>query len=419
MIIEQSICRNFKNNSEMLKSDSYRITLRQVGHLIIILSFVTIVPVIVSAIYFEWYSLSGFIISSMTIFLIGLGITKRYKKAEEPQYKHVLIIVASGWLGIAVFGGLPFFVISYITPTEVMNKFIPEGAAYAASSLLYFRNPLHCIFESMSAFTTTGLSMAVHEPSIGNGLLFYRSFAQWVGGAGFIVTALAIFKNTSGRSARLLYGSESTGLKLLPQVMKTTKAIWKVYILITAFSVIYLFVGTLLILPDYPICQNIFDAFNHAMAGQSTGGFSNLDDSIATYKSAKMDILLLLPMILGSFSLPFFYKLIFERKFNEIWRDIQTRALIIAFIGGSTIQALMLMNDDLLPNPVREGIFQFVSAMSTTGWQTSNINNWNWFSVVFIVSTAMFVGGASGATVGGIKMIRLLLIKKGITVADQ
>jgi trk system potassium uptake protein TrkH len=127
-----------------------------------------------------------------------------------------------------------------------------------------------------------------------------------------------------------------------------------------------------------------------------------------------MDILYLLPMILGSFSLPFFYKIIFERKFSEIWKDIQTRSLIIAFIAGSAIQALLLFNDKLLPNPVREGIFQFVSAMSTTGWQTSNINNWNWYSIVFIVFAAMFIGGASGATVGGIKMIRFLLIKKGL-----
>jgi len=88
--------------------------------------------------------------------------------------------------------------------------------------------------------------------------------------------------------------------------------------------------------------------------------------------------------------------------------------LIIAFIAGSAIQAFLLFKDDLLPNPVREGIFQFVSAMSTTGWQTSNVNNWNWYSVVYIVFAAMFIGGASGATVGGIKMIRFLLIKKGL-----
>lgn len=398
----------------MLKTDSYKTILKHTGSLLILLSIVTLIPAIVCIIYSEWYSLAGFILSAFIIFMIGSELSDRFKKAEEPQFNHVLIIVAYGWLIVTICGGLPFLIIAHLTPLEVMNRFIPADAGYNTSSILYFKNPLHCFFESMSAYTTTGLSMAVHEPSMGKGLLFYRCFAQWVGGAGFVVTSLAIFKNTSGKSAKMLYGSESTGIKLLPQVMSTTKAIWKVYVLITLFSAVYLFIGTWLILPKYPIAENLFDSVNHAMAGQSTGGFSTLDDSIATYKSAKMDMLYLLPMILGSFSLPFFYKVIFERKWNEIWKDIQTRSLIFAFIAGSAIQALLLFKDDLLPDPVREGIFQFVSAMSTTGWQTSNVNNWNWYSVVYIVFAAMFIGGASGATVGGIKMIRFLLIKKGL-----
>jgi len=398
----------------MSQANTYKITLKPIGSLLIVLSIVTAIPAAVAAIYSEWYSLAGFLLSGFLIFMVGSELYERFNKADDPQYKHVLIIVASGWLAATLFGSLPFFITAIITPTEVMNRFIPEGAGYSVSSLLYFRNPLHCFFESMSAYTTTGLSMAVHEPSIGKGLLFYRCFAQWIGGAGFVVTALAVFKNISGGSAILLYGSESTGIKLLPQIKQTTKAIWKVYVILTAFSAIYLIVGTKIILPHYPLQENIFDSVNHAMAGQSTGGFSTLDDSIATYNSVKMDILYLLPMIIGSFSLPFFYKVIFERKYNEIWKDIQTRSLIIAFIIGSAIQALLLCRDDLISDPAREGIFQFISAMSTTGWQTSNINNWNWYSVVFIVSTAMFIGGASGATVGGIKMIRFLLIKKGL-----
>ncbi|MCU0455837.1 MAG: TrkH family potassium uptake protein [Bacteroidales bacterium] len=398
----------------MLRTDSHKTILKQTGSLLVVLSVVTAIPAIVALIYSEWYSAGGFFLSGLIIFMIGSELSGRFRKSSEPEYKHVLIIVAFGWLAVSFFGGLPFFLIAHITPGNVMNEFIPAGASYQMSSLVYFKNPLHCFFESMSAYTTTGLSMAVHEPSIGKGLLFYRCFAQWVGGAGFIVTALAVFRNTSGRSAMLLYGSESTGIKLLPQVMKTTKAVWKVYMIITLFSAIYLIIGTWLILPDYPFSENLFDSINHAMAGQSTGGFSTLDDSIATYKSARMDILYLLPMILGSFSLPFFYKVLFEKKVNQFWKDIQTRSLIIAFVAGSAIQALLLVNDDLLPNPVREGVFQFVSAMSTTGWQTSNINNWNWYSIVFIVGTAMFIGGASGATVGGIKMIRFLLIRKGI-----
>ena len=177
---------------------------------------------------------------------------------------------------------------------------------------------------------------------------------------------------------------------------------------------VYLIIGTSIILPNYPIVDNIFDSINHAMAGQSTGGFSTLDDSIATYKSARMEMLYLLPMILGSFSLPFYYKIIFKRKLNEIWNDIQTRTLIIAFIIGSIIQSFLLFQADNVSSPIREGVFQFISGMSTTGWQTSNIGAWDWKSVLFLIALGMFIGGASGATVGGIKMIRAIIITKGL-----
>jgi len=395
-----------------MKYKSYGVIFKQIGSLMILLGLIEAIPSLISAIYYEWYSVAGFLLSGLITSCIGFFLHRVYKKTDEPHYDEALIIAAAVWLTLTFAGGLPFYIIAKITPVSVMNGFIPEGANYTVSSLVYFQNPIHCFFESMSAFTTTGLSMAVHEPSVGKGVLFYRSFAQWVGGAGFIIMVLAIFKQHSGRSAMLLYGSETNGEKLRPKVIDTSRAIWKAYLLVTIFSAIYLIIGTHIILPNYPLSENIFDSINHAMAGQSTGGFSTLDDSIATYNSATMDMLYLLPMILGSLSLPFFYKIIYERKFSEIWNDIQTRSLIFAFIFGCTVQSFLLLHTNVVPHSIREGIFQFISGMSTTGWQTSNIGAWDWKSTLFLV-IAMFIGGASGATVGGIKMIRALIIIKG------
>lgn len=394
--------------------NTLKIILKQLGSLFVLLGLIAALPSIISLIYSEFYSAMGFLLSGLIISGIGFSLYQGFYRADEVHYNHSLIIAATGWLGVTVLGGLPLLIVSYITPDHVMNQFIPGGADYSFSSLVYFRNPLHCFFESMSAYTTTGLTMAVHEPSVAKGVLFYRSFAQWVGGAGFIVMVLAIFKQTSGKSTILLYGSEGSGEELRARVIETVRSIWKVYLFVTIFSMIYLMIGTYIILPEYPISENIFDSVNHAMAGQSTGGFSTLDNSIAEYESPYMDILYLLPMILGSFSLVFYYKVIIERKFREIWKDIQTRSLIIAFIIGSIVQSYLLFKAEVVPNPLREGLFQFISATSTTGWQTSNIHNWDWLSIVFIVATGLFVGGASGATVGGIKMIRALILKKGL-----
>jgi trk system potassium uptake protein TrkH len=391
----------------------YKTFIKQVASLQIILGFVMLVPAIFAVIYQEWYSLAGFLIAGTFTALLGYLVYRLFEKTEEPKEKHSLAIAAIGWLMIMIFGAIPYFIIAHITPLEVMQQFVPVGMDYS-SSLLNFRNPLHCLFESTSAFTTTGLTMAYNEPSVGKSILFYRSFSQWVGGAGFIVMAIAVFRHLPGQGAIQLYGSESSGTKLRTNVIETARAIWKVYFVVTLSMFVYIAIGTYFILPNYPISENIFDAINHAMTGQSTGGFSTLDDSIAGYQSAKMDMLFLLPMLLGGLSIPFFYRFIFQRKINELWKDIQTRSMIIASIIGGVVLSLFLMNSELVSNPFREGIFQFISALTTTGWQTSNIGGWDDLSVLFIVAAAMIVGGSAGGTVGGIKIIRALLLQKGL-----
>ncbi|MBI3135175.1 MAG: TrkH family potassium uptake protein [Bacteroidetes bacterium] len=392
---------------------TYKTLLKQIAHLQIIIGFTMMTPGLIALIYQEWYSLAGFILSGLVVSDIGYLILKVLGKTKEPEQKHAMAIAALGWIMVIVFGGLPFYIIAHITPVDVMQAFVPPGFEYE-SSLMNFQNPLHCIFESTSAYTTTGFTMAYHEPSIGKSLLFYRSFANFIGGAGFIIMALAVFRQLPGQGAVMLYSSEFSGEKLKASVISTAKAIWKVYAGITLLMALYLIVGTYFILPDYPLSENIFDAFNHAMSGQATGGFSTLDDSIAGYKSPAMDVLFLLPMFFGALSFPFFFKLVQTRDIRLFWTDIQTRAILLACIFGSAILAFMLVRANDVPNPVREGVFQFVSALSTTGWQTSNVSIWDDTSVLFITFAAMVVGGAAGATVGGIKVIRALILQKGL-----
>jgi trk system potassium uptake protein TrkH len=393
--------------------DTFKMLLKQIGSLQILLGLTIVLPLIVSIIYREYYSALGFLISSLICIVTGYSLHKGFQTSFEPLHRHALIIASLGWLSIAIMGGLPFLITAYITPPEVAEQYCQSGTEYL-SSLYFFKNPLHAVFESMSGFTTTGLSMAVHEPSIGKGLLFYRSFTQLLGGAGFIILSLAVLGQSNGKVAMLLYGTESTGERLKPSVIETARSIWKIYLGITLFSFVYLVIGTYIILPGYKFSENIFDSINHAMAGQSTGGFSTLDDSIAGYHSLKMDMLYLLPMILGSLSLPFYFKVIYNKDIKQFWKNLQTRSILILCILGSIVLSLMLIRSGVISEPFRIGIFQFVSALTTTGWQTSDVHIWDGPSIIFIVMSAMVVGGAAGATVGGIKIIRMLLIFKGI-----
>ena len=343
--------------------------IKQIASLQIILGIVIFVPALVALIYQEWYSLIGFALSGIVITLLGIFIYKALKNTNEPQYKHALIIAALGWLMVMLVGAVPYFVIANVTPYEIMQQFVPPGMDYE-SSLINFKNPLHCVFESTSAFTTTGLTMSYHEPSVGKSILFYRSLSNWVGGAGFIVMALAMFKMLPGQSALLLYGSEASGTKIRTNVIETTRAIWKVYMVITLLIFVYLVVGTYFILPDYAFSENLFDAVNHAMAAISTGGFSTLDDSIATYNSEQMDWLFILPMLIGGFSLPFLYRFIFLKKFSALWKDLQTRSLIVASIIGGFVLSFFLIHSAVVEDGYRIGFFKFIIAITTTGLQT-------------------------------------------------
>ena len=402
-----------KSNNHHSRFDRLKMVSRQTGSLLVLLGLTMVIPLIVSLIYGEFFTSLGFLISSLICIAAGFSLYKGLHTSVEPLHRHALIIAALGWLSVAIMGGLPYMITAYITPAESAEQFCQPGADYI-SSLYFFRNPLHSIFEGMSGFTTTGLSMAVHEPSIGKGLLFYRSWTQLLGGAGFVILSLAVFGHSNGRTAYLLYGAESTGERLRPSIIDTARSIWKVYIGITLFSFVYMVIGTLIILPDYSLTENIFGSVNHAMAAQSTGGFSTLDDSIAGYRSAGMEMLYVLPMILGALALPFYVRVIYDKQISQIWNNIQTRAVIILSILGSIVLSFMLMKAGHISEPFRVGIFQFVSGLTTTGWQTSDVHVWDSASVAFIVIAGMIVGGAAGATVGGIKIIRVLLIFKGL-----
>ncbi len=395
------------------KTETYWMLLRQIGGLQVVLGISLVIPVFVSFLYSELYSALGFFLSGVICVITGLLLRRGYRTSAEPLHRHALMIAALGWLSIAITGALPFFIIAWITPPEVAQQMIPAGAEYS-SSLYFFKNLLHAIFESMSGFTTTGLSMAVHEPSIGFGLMFYRSYTQLLGGAGFVVLTLAVLGHSNSRTAYLLYGSESTGERLQPTIIQTARSIWKVYLGVTLFSFVYLVIGTYILLPDYAFSLNLFDSLNHAMCGMSTGGFSTLDDSISGYQSTAMEMLYLLPMILGALALPFYYKVIYERRYNQFWKDLQTRWVFLACVLGSMFLSILLMKSKAVTEPFRVGIFQFVSALTTTGWQTSDAHIWDSASVLFIVMAGMIVGGAAGATVGGIKIIRALLLFKGL-----
>lgn len=406
---------------------------RDIGSLLAMEALLMTISTLVALAFGEWYAALAFLVAGGVTATVGLGARSVFADAPNPAIKHGMIIAAGGWFSVAFFGAIPFALGAYLTPESVLAAYGARGGI-DVSSLAVFRNPLHAMFESMSGWTGSGLTMATTEPSLPRAFQWWRSLIQWVGGVGVIVLTVSILARP-GSGSYALYRSEAREEKIHPSIITTVRTVWKIFVLYTALSVAALFVA--IRLSDYgsqlPLWEAGWQALNHAMTGLSTGGFSVTDNSIATYDSPLIETVLLPIMALGAIAFPVHYIVLKDRNFSRLRSDLQTRWLFILFGVGVLLlsaQNVVALTDAFEPtagyfglqalgfsgaqvDAIRDSTFQFVSALSCTGFQSAPIGDWG-SGGKLVVAAAMTLGGAAGSTVGGIKIIRAYTIGRGI-----
>ncbi|WP_232700703.1 potassium transporter TrkG [Halobacterium wangiae] len=421
---------------------------RDIGSLLSMEAGLMVVTAAVAVGFQEFYAVLAFLLAGGVTAVVGGLARTTFADAPNPRMKHGMVIAAGGWLMVAAFGALPFLLTAWVTPPAVMDTFVPAGMDTGAwepigvsgtttlSSLAYFRNPLHAFFESMSGWTGSGLTMAIHEPSLPRAIQWWRSFIQWVGGVGVIVLTVSILSRP-GSGSYALYRSEAREEKIHPSVVSTVRTVWKLVVGYTLLSFVLLFAairasefGSTL-----PLWEVAWQALNHAMTGLTTGGFSVTDNSIATYDSPLVEVVLLPIMILGAIAFPVHYVVLRDRTLGELVSDLQTRWLFVLLTLGVVVLSIQnvlsvpaaadaFATQSFLPfsvptldgaalDAIRDSTFQWVSAMSATGFQSAPIGRWFAGGKVLLVG-AMILGGAAGSTVGGIKIIRGYTVARGI-----
>ena len=407
---------------------------RDVGSLLVVQATMLTLTVGVAIVWREPYQALAFLLAGGLTAAVGFGVRRRFAEAPAPRMKHGMVIAAGGWFTTAVFGAIPLFLSATLTPSSVAAGFVPAGATYTGSSLSVFADPLHALFESMSGWTGSGLTMAVHEPSLPRTVQWWRSFIQWVGGVGVIVLTVSILARP-GSGSYALYRSETREERIHPSVVSTVRTVWKIFLAYTALSVVALFVA--IRASDYgaglPLVEAAWQALNHAMTGLSTGGFSVTDDSIATYDSPLIEGVLLPVMALGAIAFPVHYVVLRDRDLSELLGDLQTRWLFVLFAVGALVLStqnvaalgrtpdafagdwlgLSVLLGPAAGDAVRDSVFQFVSALSCTGFQSAPIGRWS-AGAKLLLAIAMTIGGAAGSTVGGIKIVRAYTVARGI-----
>lgn len=438
-----------RRNEGLFPAD-LRTIARDVGSLLVMEAGLMAVTVAVALGFREFHAAFAFLLAAGVTAAVGGAANRAFAEAPDPKMKHGMVIAASGWLLVATFGALPFLLTAWLTPPAAMDAFVPAGADTSTwepirvgttttlSSLAYFRDPLHAFFESMSGWTGSGLTMAVHEPSLPRAIQWWRSFIQWVGGVGVIVLTVSILSRP-GSGSYALYRSEAREERIHPSVVSTVRTVWKLVVGYTALSFVLLFGAIRYSDSEYAESLRTWEvawqALNHAMTGLTTGGFSVTDNSIATYNSPLVETALLPVMVIGAVAFPVHYVVLRDRSVRELVADLQTRWLFVLLGVGAV--ALSVQNvltvpaapgafatQSFLPftvpsldaaqlDAVRDSTFQWVSALTCTGFQSAPIGRWLAGAKVLVVG-AMVLGGAAGSTVGGIKIIRGYTVARGI-----
>jgi trk system potassium uptake protein TrkH len=365
------------------------IILRDLGLLMPVVGIMAIISLVVPVAYGETFALIPLAITAATSFVLGAALYFPFRRAGETRLKHGMIIAALGWLLIAALGSLPF----------VLIAFFSDGSG----PLAFFRDPSNAFFEAVSGYTGTGLTMAARADLLPHTLQWWRSFTEWIGGMGVVVLMLSILAGPRpGAATYSLYYAEARGEKIHPSIASTLRTMWWIFLLYTFISVIAL----------WGAGMPMWEAINHAMTGISTGGFSVTANSIASYHSLAIEMVLIPVMLLGAISFAVHYEMM-RGKGRIIWNDFQTRWFLILILVGILFVTLENLTTIGGAQALRDSAFQYVSAMTCTGFQSADIASWS-ATAKLLLAVGMFIGGAAGSTSGGIKVMRMLILMKGV-----
>ena len=314
-------------------------------------------------------------------------------------------------------GGIPGILIKYIFRKKTLTirpkdgfllVFLTWAFGTLLGSLCYYLSPANmnlptAIFESACGFSTTGATTINDLDIMPRSLLFWRSISHWAGGMGIILLFVALL-TLLGISNFQLIKAEVPGPekeRLRPRITDTAKVIWGVYCIFTAVLIILYNLGGM----------SLYDSVCHAFTIISTGGVSVKNDGFASYNSAFIDWVTIIFMLLGAINFSLYYRLI-RGRITDFIHNTEVRIFLLIFLISAIIISINIIPNYLsVTQAFRYGFFQAVSILTTTGNIRADFTLWPSFAQSILFGL-MLVGGCSGSTAGGIKVIRHVVLFK-------
>lgn len=321
-----------------------------------------------------------FLITMAVCVAFGIALTRVKIRSRIFFTAESMAACSLSWLVMSVMGAVPF----------VISGCIP--------------NPVDALFETVSGFTTTGASILSDVEALPHCMLFWRSFTHWLGGMGVLVFILSLLPLTGGSHMNLMK-AESPGpnvSRMLPKVQTTAKVLYEIYLFITVMQIIVMLIGGM----------PVFDALTITFGSAGTGGFAVRNDSMGSYSPFLQTATATFCLLFGiNFN---FYFLILMKDYKGAFKSEEPRAYLVIVIAAVVlITANTTGFYHSVGTALHQAYFQVASIMTTTGYGTTDFDQWPAFSRAILV-TLMFIGACAGSTGGGFKVSRVVILFKNI-----
>ncbi len=359
------------------------------GWLIALFAGATLAPVLVALGYGETRAAFVFGGTAAVTLFFGIGMIFATQGADRTLRRggDFLLVVVS-WPVLSIFGAAPFYLLDAVA------------------------TPSDAFFEALSGLTTTGATVMAAIEEQGRAVLFWRAWLQWLGGLATIVLAVSVLPMLGIGGMEVFRGAMPHGdhATLEARVRRSALALSWIYALLTLACAAALWSAGM---PG-------FDAVAHALSTLSTGGFSTREGAIGAFGNPMIEIVLIIFMLIGALNFTLYWAL-FNGRLGALRRDPELGLMLFVATCATLIAVVVLNTQGGLDGAeaLRQGLFATVSMITTTGFVSGVVEPWPVvLPILFLM--LIYVGGSSGSTAGGIKLMRLtLVVRQGARELDR
>lgn len=365
-----------------------------VGHYLGVLILVTgaamFVPAIVALCFGEVHQLGAFIAGIGTCLTVGSAAL--FLKNRGMDRRRSLLFVGFGWIVIGLVCSVPLLF---------------SGT---------FDSWFDALFDSVSALTTTGVTLVRDVDSLSYSQITWRAIMSFSGSVMVVVVALLFGFFGEGSKIQIITAKRVND-RTSPRIRQTCITVLSVY---GVFAIIGVIVVTIICLT---LGLSPVDSFMNglwlALTAVGTGGFVPHTSDLLYYHSLTLQLALCVLMLVGALSFGV-YIYVRMHRYKRVLTNAELRyyLLWIAILVASVVT--IMTRDGIftsLGGFIQNGMVMAVSAATTCGMQSvypEQIGVSITDGIVIVVILAFILGACAYSTGGGIKFVRILQVLRWV-----